>query len=244
MGNIFGSKGKCDMYGSGGQLSDYQITQNINQLINTKKANNMTSDVLTYEPNLLNTQIGTGYDTLNTSTDVPNFNITRKRYKEYENKIRELLQKQSGGGCGCGTTGSVEELEQLRDVIKQNPEQNVNLNTITQLLQMQSGGGEDTSPVEIPEDSDEELEDLRDVVSESDDVDKKEKKIKDSEDKSESIEPTEEDSEHMTANEDKIKYSETSFDSNYSDIKVLPFYSSSNSSEYSFRHPYIKNRFY
>ena len=38
-------------------------------------------------------------------------------------------------------------------------------------------------------------------------------------------------------------FSETSFNSRSSNINILPFYSTSTASDYSFKHPYIKNRF-
>lgn len=44
--------------------------------------------------------------------------------------------------------------------------------------------------------------------------------------------------------EEKINsYSETSYNSASSEMNVLPFYSSSSSSDYSFKHPFVKNRF-
>lgn len=214
MGNALGLN-KKEMCGSGVQLSDAQIKQNIDQLINNKCN---TMEDLTYDPNM---QFGKGYDCFNSSnqalslaqcsSEVPDFDRTRKRYKEYESKIQHLLQN---GGSLPNFNQETDELEQLQEVI--NPSMNNSVmdhNAIANLLQL-GGKHDDTSDIEMM-DSEDSYED-REVLTR----------------------PEPEDSEN------KINYSETSFDANYSDIKVLPFYSSSNSSEYSFRHPYVKNRFY
>jgi hypothetical protein len=83
-----------------------------------------------------------------------------------------------------------------------------------------------------PTDDDTETDIVTDI---SDDSEKKEKKDK---------KKKEDDTDEEKTEEEKINsYSETSFSSKSSDINILPFYSTSSSSNNSFKHPYVKNRF-
>ena len=92
---------------------------------------------------------------------------------------------------------------------------------------------------EMPKEEEEEEEEKK-----KEDIDEEEEEEEEEEVMPEEEEEEEEEAEEFGFDSEKINsFSETSLSSRSSDINILPFYSTSDSSNYSFKHPYVKNRF-
>ena len=214
-----------------------------------------------------------GGKNIKNSNVVPHISVIPRRHRydnyEVENFIKSLGKQgqrgqrgqrgQQGGQRQQAQAAAVQEghydqlselseFDRIRDYLKNDVAQHSNAGQLGGSLNMESElhmesppsdgscgcGGDGDGKLTL-------LEALRGGASRTQDDDSWDIHDDDDEDSSEAVD--DDSDEGAISNTPVNSYSETSFSSKSSEINILPFYSTSSSSNNSFKHPYVKNRF-
>lgn len=166
-------------------------------------------------------------------------------FSEFERIKKHLLRTMEEERGQMGGQMSEDDLSRLfeqtvSDTSADGQENLKNLRNFLSVLRGGStrGGGDDDDDEGVSDDVDvDDEEDKPVVVDEDNDSDGDVMAVSDDDEDDEADEADE-------AGEKKVNaYSETSYNNRSSDINILPFYSTSSASDFSFKHPYVKNRF-
>ena len=158
-------------------------------------------------------------------------------FSEFERIKQHLLKTMGKGQSGGDMIGEDDDLTRLFDqAVSETTEPGAaKLKNLRNFLYVLTGGNDEVEDEDDDDEDEEEKEDMEPL--EAEDVDEKEKDDDDDDDDGD-----DDDDDEVPEEEGMNKFSETSYNGS-PDLNILPFYSTSSSSDYSFKHPYIKNRF-